>query len=233
MVGVDDDPDGYLGLNTAVQQGGAFSLSDLEGTWWYTSYWDDPASSFGEAGWDDLQIKNDGSGIVTFKGGTGSNGVARVEILDAQFSIDASGVVGIPSLPEAHMKMSPDKEVILGVLTEDAGQVTTVVMVKLSGGFVQADITSHWYYYVLFDGKFINRAGWVKGEFDLDLEDPFGNLTFPVQLNADANFGAGVQSTGPNRIFTIMVAPEPSTQLAYLTSLLVLGFLRVRSSSRH
>ena len=43
LVGVDTDPNGYVGLDFAIKHTGSFSTADLEGRWRYIGLWDDPA----------------------------------------------------------------------------------------------------------------------------------------------------------------------------------------------
>ena len=168
LVGVDTDPDGYRGIDVWVKRSGSFALADLEGRWWYKSHWDS-AAEFNDAGWDDLLLEVSEAGVVTQVAGSGSEVASQFEAGD-QLTIDASGSVGVADFPEVRLQMTPNKQVIAGVLSDRRGYATSATFVRWGGPFEDGDREGRWHVYWFFDGAFENAPSWATAVLDIDAE---------------------------------------------------------------
>lgn len=203
LVGVDTDPSGAVGFDGAVKRSGEYSMADLEGRWWHVVHWDDPAA-FNDPGHDALQITIDELGIVRSVAGTSTRGPDLMVADTTQFTIDATGAVGIPTLPDAHLQMAPNKQTILGVMSDPGGYVAGGALIRDDGsGFTTADLEGHWLYYSFWDrNPDVPSASYGRGVLELDADGDLVSGTWQLRgQSPSALVGGGFGINGGGTVF--------------------------------
>jgi hypothetical protein len=200
LVGVDTNLDGTVGFESAVKPSGVFSSADLDDRWRWIVHWDLP-TSFNSPGYDALQIVVDAGGIVRSVAGVSPFGPDFMVVDTTQFTIDATGAVSIPTLPDAHLQMTPNKQVILGVMKDAAGYVAGGALIRDDGsGFTASDLEGIWHYYLFWDRTSVaSTANYAQGLLELDANGDLlsGNYLIGGTTNFDlVDGGFGINTGG-------------------------------------
>ncbi|MHC4807378.1 MAG: YybH family protein [Planctomycetota bacterium] len=129
-MGPGDDP-GVRGHNLIVglKAGGTFTQSDLQGTW----YWHGLASGDDTAwqGWFHTTTVVDSSGSFSIVPGSYLNSSGETDIAwSGTMSITSDGIITIPGKPDAHGRMSIDKDMIVMTMDDGGGGYDLIIIVK-------------------------------------------------------------------------------------------------------
>ena len=130
---------GVRGYNLMVglKTGGTFTESDLQGTW----YWHGLASGDDTAwqGWFHTTTVVDSSGNLNFVPGSYLNSSGETDITQSgTMSITSDGIVTIPGKPDAHGRMSIDKDMIVMTMDDGGGGYDLIIIVKAGAPDIQA-----------------------------------------------------------------------------------------------
>jgi hypothetical protein len=159
LVGVDTDPDGYVNLDFIIKTGGSFSTSDLEGDFHLFTHWDLPSQN--DPGWDRVGIAINSLGTVTSTSGIDSDG-QTLNLTGLPLTVDADGVITSVAQTSLELKMTPDKEMAMGVNVDDDGYVLNLVLIRTGGVFSNSDLEGRWYVHTFFDDPSGNDPGWER-----------------------------------------------------------------------
>ncbi len=133
----------YIALG--IKEGIGDSTSDLEGTWYFYTHYDEKSPDSGDAEWFRGTVQVDATGTIIGGTGTDVDGLTDT-ITGGQLSVNASGEVsfqisfidapsgksGTTNLIE-RLQMSANKQLIGGVIDND--DVEIAVFVKAGGNF--------------------------------------------------------------------------------------------------
>jgi hypothetical protein len=177
FVGTDKGEDLFDSLSVTVKGGGSFAIADVEGTWYFYSFWDNLVAN--DPGWDRGTLIMNASGDITGGGFEDSDGLAA-PVTGGTVSIDAQGFVDgsidfdgfFASFVD--FKADPDKNLLAGVGTDAEQYASLSVVLKGGGSFATGDLEGTWYLYSFWDHPESNDPGWDRGTVILDAS---GNVT--------------------------------------------------------
>ncbi len=161
IVGVDsEDVDDAVEIDVAVRVDGSFSSADLVDTWYLYVLEDSAEPDPNEPGWAWGEITIDGSGQVSVVASAESDGGGLV-LTGLVLTIAPDGNVQSNAFG-SRFQMSPDKEVIVGVLSDGTSR-QLALLVRGGNGFATSDLAGTWRSYSLVDVSVSNSPFWTRG----------------------------------------------------------------------
>jgi hypothetical protein len=176
--------DGVSGdtLQLLVRRSSRFTTGDLEGAWWVHGLISGSSSSWRPGWyWHSLDMDSDGraSATSTVHDSLGNSYyVAKWEPREP-FIIDPMGAVTNPRLAAYRGTMTPDKGMIVAVVTmapgswEDVRGYNLQVLVRQGSAFTTDDLAGVWSVHGLTAGGTPQRAGWFRGAMDAQASGAF------------------------------------------------------------
>ncbi len=192
-------------LFSSVMAYGAFTTSDLQGTWNFHGVVSGDAPQW--MGWFYGQGTADASGNFTFQSIQRSNGDTTLP-LNTTLVINSDGIVTDASTTSFHGAMNIGKDLIAVTMTDDGGGYTLMIMQKAGGSFASSDLQGTWNFHAVDSGDAPQWLGWFHGQVSSDAS---GNLTFLSYLDSDGDTAlptAGPLAITSNGIVTEIGSPS-------------------------
>ncbi len=214
LVGVDTDPQGRVRLDVGVRAGSGandFSTSDLAGSWHLFGNWELPSTN--DPGWDRGALTINNSGVVTNTSGSDSEGVS-LDLTGLPLTADAAGEVTSNFL-DGVLKLTPDRQMVIGVTTDEDSYLSLVVLIKTGGSFSTGDLAGRWYVHSLRDDPDGNDPRWVRTILDVGDDGAIAGGTVSESSGAlDTVTGGSFSITSGGVVSgTIAYAVRPDVQI--------------------
>ena len=158
---------GYLFKASLFKAGGTFSASDVEGSWYFYVFSDDPVVN--DPGWSRGTLTLNASGAVTGGSVVDSEG-GSATITGGSVSLNTNGVMsgsltssdgGTVTISEGKMDASKTMSAFVG--TDSGSSRFSGSMIKAGGSFGTANLAGTWHFYNFWDSPLGNDPGWDRG----------------------------------------------------------------------